>query len=104
LVGGGKERSRIEARDHLHKGGIDTVFFQPYAIFFEILAHGSHNPWMLPQQCQGIGNVGGNAAKLARHGIDQEGQADFLQPLRQDLLLEHTGEGHQVIERHRTSE
>jgi len=71
--------------------------FEPGAVIFKVFANGAKDQRTVTQQRQGIGNVGGGAAALADHRIDQEGEGNAVQPFLQDVILEVTGEGHQIV-------
>jgi len=102
LIGVGKERGSIFAGDHAGEGCIHPLAFQPGAVVFEILTHRAKHQRFVPQQRQGVGNIGSRPPTLPDHRIHQEGQRNAIQPFLEDMIPEIPREGHQIIIRNGT--
>ena len=77
---------------------VHPVALEPLAILLEVFPDGRHDDRAFSEQSQGVGDVGGDAAPPSDQAVDQEGQAEAIEPVGQDVVAKAAGEGHQVVE------
>ena len=97
-VGVGEEGSGEDAGDDFGEGGVDAAEVKITTVVLEIHTDGRHQARAPAEQRQGVGDVGGNAAALDGHRLDQEGEADVVELVGQEVVLEVARELHEIVE------
>jgi hypothetical protein len=77
--------------------GVDAVPVQPGPVLVEVEARGPDQDRLGAELAHAEGDVGADAAPADVEVVDQEGQRDRVQLVRDELVGESAGEGHEVI-------
>lgn len=76
---------------------VDPVLFQPCAVLGEVLADRSYEDGTIAQKSEVEGDVRPGPASLPLQGIHQEGDAQDVHLLGEDMLAELARENHDVV-------
>ena len=96
-VGVREERSGEFVLNFHNATGVHTHAIQPGAVFAEILPHRAKHRRLATKERMIVSDVRRGAATVTRHAIGQKAQAERFKFVRQNMVLEITRKGHQII-------
>ena len=97
FVGGDEARGR-ELLIYLgYAGGIHALGLHQRPVLAEVSASACEHERTLAEQGQRVGDVARNAPTHPAHGVNEEADAQYVGPVRQDVVFEMAGKVHDVI-------
>ncbi len=96
-VGGADEPRGVQGLGDAHGAGVDAVPVQPRPVLVEVGARGADQDRPGAELAHAEGDVRGDAAPAHVELVDQEGERDRVQLVRDELVGEAAGEGHEVV-------
>ncbi len=97
VVGGAHEAGGVQGLGDADRGGVDAVPVQPGAVLVEVGTRGADQDRPGAELSHAEGDVGADSAAPYVQLVDQEGERDRVQPVRDELIGEPAGEGHEVV-------
>ncbi len=96
-VGGAHEAGGVQGLGDTDRFGVDAVPVEPGPVLVEVEAGGADQDGLGAELAHAEGDVGADAAPAYVEVVDQEGERNRVQPVRDELVGEAAGEGHEMV-------
>lgn len=96
-VGGAHEAGGVQGLGDADGRGVDAVPVEPGAVLVEVEARGADEDRLGAELAHAEGDVRTDASPAHVEVVDQEGERDRVQLVRDELVGEAAGEGHEVV-------
>lgn len=96
-VRGAHEAGGVQGLGDADRVGVDAVPVEPVAVLGEVGTRGADQDRLRAELAHAEGDVRADAAPAYVEVVDQEGERDRVQLVRDELVGEAAGEGHEVV-------